>query len=72
MRRRDRLFLAGYFGDEAVPDAAIAVFMLLVTLDNWARIAVESPHAGVVLRAAGTAAERSLRRDVSHLVSVLR
>jgi aminoglycoside phosphotransferase (APT) family kinase protein len=70
--RYARLFLAGYFGDEVVPDAAIAVFMLLVTLDNWARIAAESPQAGIVLRAATTAAGRSLRRDVSHLVSVLR
>jgi len=72
MSRRDRLFLAGYFGDERVPDAAIAVFMLLVTLDNWARIAAESPQAGIALRAASTAAQRSLRRDVSYLVSVLR
>ena len=72
MSRRDRLFLAGYFGDEVVPDAAITVFMLLVTLDNWGRIAAESPQAGIVRRAASTAAARSLRRDVSHLVSVLR
>jgi len=72
MGRRAELFLAGYFGGGAVPDSAIAVFMLLVTLDNWARIAAEAPPAGIVRRAARTAAGRSLRRDVSHLVSVLR
>jgi hypothetical protein len=72
MSRRARLFLAGYFGEGAVPDPAIAVFMLLVTLDNWARIAAEPPQAGIVRRALRTAAERSLRRDVSHLISVLR
>jgi len=72
MAPRTGLFLAGYFGEEAVPDRAIALFLLLVTLDNWARIAAEPPRAGIVGRAVRTAADRSLRRDVSHLVSVLR
>jgi Phosphotransferase enzyme family len=72
MSRRARLFLAGYFGDGPVPDPAIAVFMLLVTLDNWARIASEPPQPGTVPRALRSAAERSLRRDVSQLAGVLR
>ena len=72
MSRRAGLFLAGYFGEEAVPDRAIALFELLVTLDNWGRIATEAPRGGLVRTAARRAAERSLRRDVSHLVGVLR
>jgi len=71
MTRRARLFLAGYFGDEPVPDQAIALFLLLVTLDNWARIASEPPRAGLARRAARAGAERSLRREVAHLARVL-
>jgi Ser/Thr protein kinase RdoA (MazF antagonist) len=70
--RHADLFLAGYFGEAAVPHRAIAVFVLLVTLDNWARIATDPPPRGIFRRAVGVAAQRSLRRDVSHIAGELR
>lgn len=45
LRRRENLFLAGYFGDEPVPSAALRCYQLLILLDKWSAL-VDSAGRG--------------------------
>jgi hypothetical protein len=38
LRRREDLFLGGYFGVDAVPSAAVRTYQLLIVLDKWSAL----------------------------------
>ena len=38
LQQREALFLAGYFGDEPVPSAALRCYQLLILLDKWSAL----------------------------------
>jgi hypothetical protein len=44
--RYEAALLAGYFGDEAAPDRALAAFQLLVLLDKWSALVSRGPRQG--------------------------
>ena len=75
LERYERELVAGYFGDVAVPEAALAVFDLLTLVEKWASVVVtprtREPRGRLSWTAYRALAEPQLRRRARALVRTI-
>jgi hypothetical protein len=75
LARRETLFLSGYFGEEAIPYAALRCYQLLILLDKWSAL-VDSAGGGNGWRAAvrervRKSGDRYISREAGRVAALL-